>query len=237
MPDVWHASLDPGPDRLRQLEGALSRDERERADRFRFDRDRRRYVAARGILREILGSLLGTEPAALRFDYGEHGKPMLRKGCGGGDIFFNIAHSADRGAFAVAATGEVGIDVEVVRPVPDFAAIARRFFAPTESAAIEALPASLRTQAFFLCWTRKEAFIKALGEGLSHPLDAFTVSVAPGAPARLLQAATGGTAGWLIHDLSHLPAFACALAVRGDPGGVRVRLWTGPAQEVVRTVM
>jgi 4'-phosphopantetheinyl transferase len=230
---MWHASLDPGPDRLRQLESALSRDERERADRFRFSRDRRRYVAARGILREILAMRLGHEPAALQFEYGERGKPALKKACGGGELFFNIAHSADHGVFAVSAVAELGIDVEVVRPVPDRDAIARRFFTPGESAAIAALPASLRTQAFFLCWTRKEAFIKALGEGLSHPLDAFAVSVEPGRPARLLHALAGGAAGWRIDDLSRLPAYACALAVRGDPDEVRVDQWMDPGQVVV----
>jgi 4'-phosphopantetheinyl transferase len=235
MPDVWHVALDPEPDRLRELEATLSGDERERADRFRFERDRRRYIAARGALREVLGSRLGTEPAALRFDYGEQGKPVLRPGQGGGELFFNVAHSGDRGALVVGTVPEIGIDVEVVRTIRDAASIATRFFSYQESAAIAALPPALRLQAFFLCWTRKEAFIKALGEGLSHPLDAFAVSVAPGEPARLLYAdtAVGALDEWRLHDLSDLPGFACAVAVQGDASDVRVGWWT--AQAVART--
>jgi 4'-phosphopantetheinyl transferase len=237
MPDVWHAALDPEPDRLRELDATLSSDERERAGRFRFERDRRRFVAARGTLREVLGSRSGTEPAALRFEYGEHGKPVLRPEHGGGELFFNVAHSGDRGTFAVGSVPGIGIDVEVVRTVRDAGSIATRFFSRQESAAIAALPPALRLQAFFLCWTRKEAFIKALGKGLSHSLDAFAVSVAPGEPARLLYAdpGVGSPDEWRLHDLSDLPAFACAVAVRGDPGAVRVGRWTGQ-EAVARTV-
>jgi 4'-phosphopantetheinyl transferase len=237
MPEVWHAGLDPEPDRLGELEATLSDDERERAGRFRFDRDRRRYVAARGTLREVLAARLGAEPAALRFDYGEQGKPVLRPEHGGRELFFNVAHSGDRGAFAVGVVPAIGIDVEVVRPVRDARSIATRFFSRQESAAIDALPPALRLQAFFLCWTRKEAFIKALGEGLSHPLDAFAVSVAPGEPARLLYAdpGVGPLDEWRLHDLSDLPAFACAVAERGDPGAVRVGWWTGQ-EAAARTV-
>jgi 4'-phosphopantetheinyl transferase len=229
MPDVWHAALDPEPARLLELEATLSVDERERADRFRFERDRRRYITARGIVREILGFRLGTEPGALQFDYGEHGKPELRRKHGGGELFFNVAHSGDHGAFAIGTVPGIGIDVEVVRTVRDAGSIAARFFSRRESTAIAALPQALRLHAFFFCWTRKEAFIKALGKGLSHPLDAFAVSVAPGEPARLLYAdrSVGSLREWRIHDLSDLPAFACAVAVRGDPSGVRVGRWTG----------
>jgi 4'-phosphopantetheinyl transferase len=237
VPDVWHASLEPGPDRLRELAATLSADESDRAARFRFDRDRRRFVAARGILREILGSLLGHDPAALLFVYGPQGKPALRAGSVGGEVFFNVAHSSDRGAFAVAAVPGIGVDVEVVRPVPDAGSIARRFFSREECAAIAALPAPLRLHAFFCCWTRKEAYVKALGEGLSHPLDGFAVSVAPGGQARLLHAdgSIEGVAGWRLHDLSDLPAFACALAVRDDPSPVRVMRWA-PQDDAAVTV-
>ena len=227
MPDVWHAALDPEPIRLRELEATLSGDERARADRFRFDRDRRRFVAARGILREILGARLGVEPWSLEFNYGEQGKPVLRPVPGRVGPFFNVAHSGDHGAFAVGNVPGIGIDVELIRPVPAADAIANRFFTPEESAALALLPEALRPQAFFLCWTRKEAFIKALGEGLSHSLDSFTVTVAPGEPARLLSAgpAAGSLGEWRLHDLSDLPVLAGAVALRGDPGELRVRRW------------
>lgn len=237
MPDVWHAALDPDPIRLRALEATLSGDERARSDRFRFDRDRRRFVAARGILREILGARMGVVPSTLEFDYGEQGKPVLRPGHGRADLFFNVTHSGDHGAFAVGNAPEIGIDIEVIRPVPDADAIATRFFSREESAALRALPPALRLRAFFLCWTRKEAFIKALGEGLSHPLDSFTVTVTPGKAARLLSAgpAAGSVGEWRLHDLSDLPVLACAVALRGHLGELRVRRWSSQ-ESVVRTV-
>ena len=217
---VWSLALDAAPPRLDALRRALSPDEVERAERFRFARDRDRFVAARGQLREVLALYLAVAPPAVSFAYGPQGKPMLQQR---GGLRFNLSHAEDEAILAVAKGREVGIDIERIRPEVECEDIAQRFFSPAEVAALLALPATARPPVFFTCWTRKEAFIKALGGGLGIPLTDFEVSLEPAGPARLLRTAWDpAVAGrWRLHTLAAPPGFAAALAVEGGEPRIR----------------
>ncbi len=195
----------------------LSADERVRAERFHFARDRVAFVAARGWLRLVLARYLSCGPDRIAFGYGQDGKPHLVPDEGAPDLRFNLSHSGGRAALAVASAREVGIDLERIRPVSDD--LAARFFAPSEVAGLDALPKAQRLGAFFAVWARKEAYVKALGAGLTVRLDGFEVSHAPGAPAEVLAVAAdvAEAARWRILDLPPVPGFAGAVAAR----------WTG----------
>lgn len=222
---VWRASLDRDDAEVERLWAVLTPDEVERARRFHFVRDRRRFVLARGVLREILGGCLGVAPAMIRFEHNEYGKPSLKGDASG--LRFNVSHSAGAALYACTLGREVGVDVELLRD--DFASfeVAERFFSEPEVRNLSSLPAHLRTQGFFNCWTRKEAYIKALGEGLSHPLDSFSVSLTPGEPARLISTDKGqqDAARWSIVELEPFRGYAAALAIQGSDLGIQCWDW------------
>jgi 4'-phosphopantetheinyl transferase len=224
---VWLAHLDDVPGDPFVSASVMSAEERARARRFAFDRDRRRFSAARVLLRTLLARYVGADPADLRFAIGPHGKPSLAGSPSAPD--FNVSHSRDAAVIAISRAGEVGVDIEAIRPMDDGEGIAGRFFAPAEAGRLRAVPPELRDQAFFACWTRKEAFVKAIGEGLSHPLDSFEVTLAPGEPARLLH--VGGhppdPAHWMLAALPAVAGYAGALVVRGRPERVDYRRWGG----------
>ena len=182
---VWRASLSTDKTTLRSLESTLAGEEKTRAARFIFEQDRDRYIAARGILRDLLGKYLRRAPASIEFVYGPYGKPDMASAASRPEIRFNLSHSHGLVVVAIGREREVGVDVELIRP--DFAseAIAKRYFSAKEIDELSKLPAELRTEGFFLCWTRKEAYIKAKGDGLQIPLDSFDVSLSPGRPATL----------------------------------------------------
>ena len=182
---VWRINLDLQPITIDSLWRILSNDEQARADRYRFARDRSWFVARRGRLRLILAEYLGLEPAGLEFSYNHFGKPALRDEAQS-KITFNISHSHGLALFAFARRVDIGVDLENRRENIDYLGLAERFFSSAEIEQLHSLSPALRPQAFFLCWTRKEAFIKASGEGLSLPLANFDVSLDPGEPARLL---------------------------------------------------
>jgi 4'-phosphopantetheinyl transferase len=226
---VWWAALDltlktSCRDRLW---ATLSADERTRAERFRFSEDRMRFVSARGILRILLGRYLDVEPQRLRFCYNEHGKPALAPEFDRSDLQFNVSHSDSVALYAVAWGRRVGVDVERIRTDVSIEAIAQRFFSPQERAALGALPAGLRREAFYSGWTRKEAFLKARGEGLSLPLDQFDVSLLPGEPAALLYVAGDQeeTSRWSFLELTAPPGYAATLAVEGRDLTLRIERW------------
>lgn len=181
---VWRIELDCAAISAAALVATLSMEEEERAARFRSLKLRERWTVARGALRCILARYARCEPDVLVFRAGPHGKPALAWPVE--DIPFNLSHTGGLALLAVAGNGRVGVDAETVRPEIEVADLSRRFFAPTEAAEILALSADVRLAAFFTCWTRKEAFVKALGGGLSVPLDRFHVSVRSEQPARLL---------------------------------------------------
>jgi 4'-phosphopantetheinyl transferase len=222
---VWCASLDPKPGDLGRLWRTLSPDERERADRFQFEANRHDYVVARGLLRSILGRYLRRAPGELRFSYSPYGKPALAPGLKNGGLCFNVSHSGRLALYAIARNRRVGVDIERLRHDVDTNRLAEQFFSRHEVAALRATPSALRQELFFACWTRKEAFIKARGEGLSLALDSFDVSLAPGEPAALL--ATRGdhedASRWALRELAPHPNYAAALAVEGH--GWQLRCW------------
>jgi len=180
---VFYAALDPPLSRLVRFAEILSADERARAGRYRFERDRNRFLAGRGTLREILGWLLHVEPACLVFACGDRGKPRLAAPVGGRLLYFNLAHSDALAVYAVSAQYEVGIDVERIRPIGEAEAIATRFFSARENAEWRSVPAERRTEAFFSLWTYKEALLKAAGVGLGGPFNQMDFLLPPSQPA------------------------------------------------------
>jgi len=185
---VWRASLDLTTTLVERLRQFLSPDELARADRFHFERDQQHFIVARGCLRTILSRYLRMHAAEIEFAYGDKGKPQLAGSCARSQTFyFNLAHSEGLAIYAVTRVGEIGIDLERIRPEFTGDEIANRFFSPGEVACLNGMPKEQRAEAFFNCWTRKEAFIKAMGRGLSLPLDQFEVTLTPGDPAQLLR--------------------------------------------------
>jgi 4'-phosphopantetheinyl transferase len=221
---VWRFRLDPPEERQQALWRTLAPEEQERAQRFYFERHRRRFTVARGMLRCVLGRYLRQGPERIQFRYGVHGKPVLEAG---GDLHFNLSHSGDAALLGLTRGQEIGIDLEQVRSRDHLEELARRFFAPSEVAALEAVAPSDKELAFFQCWTRKEAFLKAGGEGLARPLDSFCVCLCPGEPARLLavEGDADEAARWSLLSLMPWPDFAGCIAVRDL--GLNLRCWDG----------
>lgn len=225
---VWCAPLDPAPEAVLHYRTLLAPDERTRADRFRFDQHRRHFTVARGILRTLLGRYLDVDPRRVEFGYGSHGKPSLGGSFADSGLQFNVSHSGELALYAVSLGRELGVDIEHVHPMDDAVEIAERFFSASENVVFRSLPATAREEAFFNCWTRKEAYIKAVGEGLSFPLHAFDVSLAPGEPARLLGARDAEQAArWTLRGLDPAPGYKAALVVEGDGWGLECWGWDG----------
>lgn len=222
---VWRMNLDLPASEFQEMRGVLSEDETARAARFVFDRHRARFVAGRAFLRKILGQYVGHAPQRLEFGYGFRGKPFLKKGSDGDRLRFNLSHSGDLALLAVIRARRIGVDVERIREVKEHLRLAGRYFAPGEVAAIRALPPKVQYEAFFNCWTRKEAYIKALGTGLACPLDGFEVSLTPGIPAALLHVDDDPRAPseWFMRALTPGNGFAGAVALKGK--GYRVTCW------------
>jgi 4'-phosphopantetheinyl transferase len=219
---LWRVGLDLPPAQLARCAQILAAAEQERAARFHFAKDRDHYIAARGALRTILSRCLDIPAARLRFNYSSYGKPSLPEELGGSQLCFNLSHSHGIALYALAKGQPIGVDIEHIRPDLASDQIAERFFAPGEVAALRSLPAESRARAFFNCWTRKEAYIKARGEGLSLPLDQFTVSLLPGEPAALLTASDPSEVErWSLHALIPAPGYVAAFAVAGGIGQVR----------------
>jgi 4'-phosphopantetheinyl transferase len=231
---VWRASLDLPQQELERLREALSPEERERAARFRVPQVQARFTAGRAILRDILGRYLGRQPSALSFGYRKQGKPFLLPSPGQEDLRFNLSHSHALALYGITRAREIGVDLEQVRQDREHEKLAKRFFSPEEAAALQALPPEHRVAAFFHCWTRKEAYLKARGEGLAIPLASFEVSLAPGEPAALLSVADdpAETGRWSLEALDPGPGFAAALAVEGEPAELRMWRWLAASDKV-----
>ena len=196
----------------------LSDDEHVRANRFHFETDRQHFIVARGYLRMLISRYQEIPPAEIKFSYGAHGKPQLVTPTAQVHPFnFNLAHSGGLALYAFTRVGEVGVDVELIRP--DFTGddIAQRYFSPAECACLNELSAELRHKAFFNCWTRKEAFIKAIGIGLSLPLNQFDVALSPAEPAELLRTKwdESEAARWSLKAIDVGSDYAAAVAVAG----------------------
>jgi 4'-phosphopantetheinyl transferase len=219
---LWSAGLEVTPEHLEPLASLLSSREQARAERYRFERHRRRYQVTWGLARSLLGRYLADDPQSLHFSFGPKGKPELTDGAG---LQFNISHSAEQVVVAVSSTWPLGVDVEQVRAMEDAVDIARRFFSPNEVRVFEALEPAQQLEGFFNCWTRKEALIKAVGEGVFVSLDRFDVSLAPGEPARLvaLDGQPADPESWHLTHLEPQVAMVGALATPERPD--RVQGW------------
>lgn len=224
---VWRGSLDQPDLRLQQLAETLSADERKKAERFYFEQHRKRFIVGRGLLRTILGHYLSIEPGRLQFCYGSRGKPALAETFGGGTLCFNLSHSQGLALYAFTLNRQIGIDVEGIRLIPEVERIVERFFSAREHSLFCALPPSQKYEGFFHCWTRKEAYLKAIGDGLAKSLDQIEVSLAPGEPARLLSIAGNPQEAerWSLQELKPGSGYVAALVVEGSSW--RLACWQG----------
>lgn len=221
VPEVhlWCVSLTQPEPLLAEMITILSEDERERAARFQFPRHQQRFIGARGVLRILLGKYLQREPQTLKFCYGSQGKPALVEGAGGDRLSFNISHSEDIALYAITlreVSTAIGIDIEYLRSITNMERLVKRFFSLSEQREFEQLPENQKTATFFRGWTCKEAFIKAIGDGLSFPLNKFDVCLSPDSPPQLL--AIGGdeslTRFWKLAEFKPLENYQGALAIR-----------------------
>lgn len=225
---VWQIDLDVDASIYWDL---LSDEERERALRFRFERDRDHYTVGRGCVRTLVGRYLKVPPTELRFGYGTHGKPTLASPAGS-ELRFNLSHSHRVALLAVAAARELGVDIEGVHRDVGDAQIARRFFSPDEVAVLLALPEAQRRAAFFRCWTRKEAYLKARGDGIYYGLHHFAVTLAPGQPPALISNTLepGEVARWSMAAVPVPPGYEAAVAVEGTGWTLHCREWRHPGR-------
>lgn len=225
---VWLAQLYLRRDELASLRSTLSPDELSRAANFRFDEHRERFVAAHGILRDILGRYIRANPQDIEFDYSSYGKPSLKNSSAETLIRFNLSHSGNLALIAVASGFEVGVDLEQIKPERATFEITERYFARGEAEALRALPLSQQCSAFFQCWARKEAYIKALGGGLQIPLDSFEVSIAPDQPAALLK---GAAEKWSLRSLDLGAGYAGAVVAECQNYDMQCLRWIARVTE------
>jgi len=225
--DVWRLSLVAGDATRDRLRESLSESERRRAGRFAFERDRARFVVAHGALRSILSSYARVPASQLEIECDPGGKPRLARP---GAPRFNLSHSGDTALLAVAWDREVGIDLEAVRAIEDLDVLAASCFSPAERRALASVPEALRLAAFYDGWTRKEAFLKLLGDGLSRPLDSFDVSLVPGEPAALLRVSGGRADEWALQPIEIGPGYRGALACRAPAPKIEVRDWVAGSE-------
>jgi len=225
---IWRADLDLTIISIQKLNETLSIDEKGKAERFRFEKDKRRFIAGRGILRTILGCYLNVNPSRVQFCYGKNGKPELADTFGNGTVLFNMSDSDGLALYAFARELEIGVDIERIRDIPEMEQIAERFFSLKENEILRSLPESKKKEAFFNCWTLKEAMIKAIGDGLSYPLDSFDVSTALGGQRELLrtQGESREESKWSVQLLEIGPGLAAAFALWGECRRVHCLQWS-----------
>jgi 4'-phosphopantetheinyl transferase len=223
---IWSIRLDPPAERVEQLGRFLAADEWQRANRFRFEKHRRQYVVGRGALRALLGAYLSTPPEAVQFRYGPRGKPFLVTPQDAPGLQFNLSNSDELALAGFVRGPEIGVDVEYLRPMPDCEKISERFFSQSEREVLRGIPVPRKEEAFFNCWTRKEAYLKAVGEGLAAALDSFDVTLAPGDPPRMLtlEGDAARAARWSLHHLRPADDYIGAVAIEG--GGWELKTWT-----------
>lgn len=224
---VWSAKLDHPAIVTEAMTTMLDSQEIARAHRFHFEHDRYRYRVAHGFLRTVLSAYYGLAPTLLRFGTNRFGKPYLLPVLGMPTIRFNLSHSHAHALLALTLDREIGIDIEAVRPLDDLDLMAQQVFSSSEREMLHTLTGAAKVEAFYACWSRKEAFIKVLGLGLSMPLDQFDVSLAPRDSARLVSIAGIRRVPyrWQLHDLPPIPGFATALATRGPCQNLRCMTW------------
>lgn len=225
---VWVASLNQPNRSLALLDKTLSIDERQRAERFFFERDRRRFIAGRGILRVILGRYLDLPPRQIQFQYSANGKPYLSVKFHPCLIEFNLSHSSELALYALTCHRQIGIDIEALQPMPQAEEIAGQFFSENECTSILRLPKALRTKRFFELWTCKEAYIKALGEGLSHPLNQFEIAQISNNTKSIvdLTQSLEESRAWSITSFQPSAGYIAALAVDNHDWRIKFGQWS-----------
>lgn len=222
---VWRIALNRPVEGIEGLRNLLASEEIGRANRFRFEKDRLRFVVVRGLLRVILGRYLDQEPSQLRFVYSDYGKPALAPAPDTSGLSFNLSHAHELALVAVTRDRHVGIDLEYMRPIPEVEQIAERFFSPQENEILRTFDDSEKLKSFYQFWTCKEAYIKARGEGLSIPLDRFQVVPNPGqaAPVLSVEGDPQESLRWSLLKLIPAPGYVAALAAEGK--GWRLAQW------------
>lgn len=216
--EVVITRLDLAPRGVSRAAALLSETEWQRARRFSFEGDRRRFIASRACLRQLLGQRLKVNPNTIELVCGSRGKPELGGHFAGSDIHFNVSHSSDVAAYAFATGREIGIDIEALRTINAADEIVNNCFSRCEQLEYHSLTLKDKPHGFFNGWTRKEAFIKATGNGLYQPFDSFDVSLTPGKPAEIRRVGLtpGEDCGWLLHSFTPVPGLIAALAVQDD---------------------
>ncbi|MBZ0285297.1 MAG: 4'-phosphopantetheinyl transferase superfamily protein [Anaerolineae bacterium] len=222
---LWVITLEQPEAVVKHLVTFLADEERERMARYVFPHLRQEYAVARGAMRSILAWYLGLEAKALQFAYGAQGKPRLAAG----DVKFNLSHSGGLALLGVTRNREIGVDIELVRPVNELSQMAKRNFSAAENVILSQLPAEKQTEGFFNCWTRKEAYIKALGDGFSYPLYRFDVTLKPGEAARLLRVADdpAEASRWHLEAVKPAEDYIAAVIVEGRDWTLRQWQWDG----------
>ncbi len=226
---VWTLRIGVSDAVAARFEPFLTPDEKRRAERLRFCHLYRSFVTTRGFLRCLLGHYLGLHPANISFKYGLKGKPAVASSAG---IEFNATHSSGLAVFVFTLDCQIGIDLEQIHPVTEMQHVADCFFCPEEAGEIRSLPPRERQRGFFSCWTRKEAYIKATGDGLSAPLNEFRVALQPNEPVRFIHLShdTSDAAAWMLHDLGLAPGYAAAMAYRDRPRPISIFPVIDPAE-------
>jgi 4'-phosphopantetheinyl transferase len=224
---LWQFDIALPREQADRYRGILSPDENQRADRFHFDRDRIRFIAARAAMRSILAGYLNVTPGKITFSYAANGKPELAGECNESGLKFNLSHSRDRALLGVVSNACIGVDIEYINQEFTTDEIAQRFFAPGEVARLRAMHATERAAAFFSCWTRKEAYIKAVGQGLSLPLDSFEVAFGPGVKPSLLsvEASPDEAGRWSMYSIPAAEGYAAAIILEGKDHKLEYREW------------
>lgn len=224
---IWRVHLVATETKSHSFRNTLSPDELQRADRFHFERDRSRFIIAHAAMREILGSYVNAAPESVAFSYGAKGKPELSLKFAQSAIRFNLSHSRECALLAVAKDLALGVDVEFINPEFTTNEIGARYFSAQEVSILLGLSPAERTDAFFSCWTRKEAYIKAIGEGFSVSLDSFDVAFGPGVPPALLRVPRfpSEVSRWSMYDIAVCRGYAGALVIEGKKHLLRHFNW------------
>lgn len=211
---IWSSAAAKDKHRLKEFSNFLSKDEVVRANKFRFEKDRSVYITAKYLLRNLLGNYLNLDPKELIFDYNEYDKPVYLNSA---DLNFNVSHSGNRIIIGFAKNLEIGADIEKIKADFDVLELAKNFFSKEEIKALTAMDENERFRAFYRCWTRKEAFIKAVGEGLSYPLDSFSVTMEDDLRAQFVKidGIQESKMDWFLHSFVPEEGYISAFAING----------------------
>ena len=225
---VWYGSYNDMQPYLSLISHMLSRTEQMRAEKYHFPIDRDRYLVRHGVLRILTGLYLSIDPMQIRFGMNQYGKPVIQNTCRGDPLQFNISYSNEMVLFAFTRGRLIGVDIEFIKSIPDMDAIVESCFSSNENAEFNALPIKKRQEAFYHCWTQKEAFVKAIGDGLSRSLDHFDVSLTLGTDAELRRTAWDQyeAARWSLKTITLVPGYIASLAVEGSGWSLSCRQLT-----------